>query len=358
MGPTTFETPAQARARYGRQERFWNFVWLRRVAYFATLGASLHLVAFFYFHDLRPEHEFDNHLRLVSETVRLVESFLPRLVHWWTDAYAANPEWFVGGIAVLAALMWVGSSLDGRIKDGMRIIWQSRGTMTDVPSSLIHGGLYAVRSSRFYVGCIRLFRRHILPFVLVAGMVWFVATGLSHLAFNLADSTGAFCTGSSAETIAPVNLGTDQTAKNFATNALCAPTGLSVRAGYRYEITMTVGEPWTDGGRATDPLGYRTSTLDGFGKASHYGSILLRRVLFRPWNRLIARVGENGIDEYFLDPKPIRSSSLVQYKARFVARRDGEIFLYVNDAVIGLPWIHSHFHKNNLGTAKITVKLL
>jgi Uncharacterized alpha/beta hydrolase domain (DUF2235) len=31
LGPTTFETPAQARARYAAQERLWNFVWLRRL---------------------------------------------------------------------------------------------------------------------------------------------------------------------------------------------------------------------------------------------------------------------------------------------------------------------------------------
>lgn len=358
LGPTTYETPEQARARFARQERLWNFVWLRRVAYFATLAASLHLAAFFFFHDLRPDHEFDNHLRLVSETVRLVESFLPRLVHWWTDAYAANPEWFVGGIAALAALMWVGSSLDGRIKDGMRVIWQSRGATAAVPASLFHRVLYAVRTSWLYVGSIRLLKRHILPLVLVAASVWFAATGLSHLAFNLADSTGAFCKGSSPETIVAANLGTDQPAKDFATNSLCAPTGLSVRAGFRYEITVTVGEPWTDGGRAADPIGYRTSTLEAFGKASHYGSILLRRVLFRPWFRLIARVGENGIDEYFLDPKPVKNSAPNHYKARFLARRNGEIFLYVNDAVLGLPWLHSHFLKNNRGTAKITLKLL
>ena len=59
LGPTTFETPAGASARFVAQERLWNFVWMRRIAYFATLGASLHLAAFWLFHDRIKEHEFE-----------------------------------------------------------------------------------------------------------------------------------------------------------------------------------------------------------------------------------------------------------------------------------------------------------
>ncbi|WP_367116351.1 hypothetical protein [Bradyrhizobium sp.] len=33
LGPRTFETPAGAKARFAAQEKLWNFVWLRRIAY-------------------------------------------------------------------------------------------------------------------------------------------------------------------------------------------------------------------------------------------------------------------------------------------------------------------------------------
>jgi hypothetical protein len=86
------------------------------------LPASFHLAAFWLFHHLRPEHEFSSSFRLVSEVVRFFESFLPRSVHWWTDWYATNPEWFLAGIAAIALFMGLGSSLSGRIHDGMRVI--------------------------------------------------------------------------------------------------------------------------------------------------------------------------------------------------------------------------------------------
>jgi hypothetical protein len=43
---------------------------------------------------------------------------------------------------------------------------------------------------------------------------------------------------------------------------------------------------------------------------------------------------------------------------QFTAQRGGELFLYVNDAVIGLPWLNDYYFKKNAGTAKVTVRLM
>jgi hypothetical protein len=254
--------------------------------------------------------------------------------------------------------MGIGSSLSGQIKDGMRVIWQSRGASTTVPSGTLHKVIYAFRTWSVYQGFIKFGKLHLLPFVLAAALVWFGVTGLSHLAFNIADSMGAFCTASKQTML--VNLGVPQDANDFDTSVLCAPTGLSVRAGYRYELTITVTEPWADGDHATTPVGFRTSTLAPEQRWRAYAGILLRRIMFRPWFRLIARVGEKGVAEHFLDPRLQTggSQSAPVYKALFVPDRSGEIFLYVNDAVIGLPWINSHYFQNNRGKAKITVRLM
>jgi hypothetical protein len=48
------------------------------------------------------------------------------------------------------------------------------------------------------------------------------------------------------------------------------------------------------------------------------------------------------------------------YVSNFIAPNDGELFLYVNDALIAVPFLDTFegFYKNNIGKAKITVKLL
>ncbi|WP_076864041.1 DUF2235 domain-containing protein [Bradyrhizobium mercantei] len=357
LGETTFETPAGAPVRYAAQEKLWNFVWMRRIAYFATLAASLHLAAFWLFHNQHKEHEFSSWIRMVSELVRFIQSFLPDSFHWWTDWYAGNPEWFAGGIIAVFALMAVGSSLSATISDRMRIIWRDRANPKPL-SGVVHDAIYRFRTSAIYQWILNVGKRHVVPFLLTAVMVWYGATLLSHFVFNAEDSVGAFCKGTAADKLVAVDKGIPQDAADFDTSAICAPTGLKVRTGFKYEIAITMSEPWEDAGRAVTPIGYRTSTIEAATRWRGYATIFLRRVLFRPWFRLIARVGETGVDEYFLDPLPTPNTDPQVYKARFTADRSGEIFLYVNQAVIGLPWITKWFYGDHKGKAKITVRLM
>ncbi|TFV41531.1 DUF2235 domain-containing protein [Bradyrhizobium frederickii] len=357
LAPTTFETPGGATARFAAQEKLWNFVWMRRLAYFATLAATLHLAAFWLFHDRIKEHEFESPIRMVSEFVRFIESFLPKSFHWWTDWYAANPEWFAGGIVAVIMLMVLGGSLSSKIKDRMRLLWRDRAAPVPL-SGLMHDAIYAFRTHALYQFVIRAGKRHVLPLLLVVAMVWVGATVTSHFLFNVADSMGAFCEGTAEAELVPVNKGIDQNGADFTTSAICAPTGLKVFSGRSYEIRIAVTEPWTDAERPTTPVGFRTSTVELADRWKFRGAIFLRRILFRPWHRIIARVGETGVDEYFLDPIPLPNTTPQTYKATFKAARSGELFLYVNDAVIGLPWLGDTFYPNNGGKAKVTVKLL
>jgi hypothetical protein len=65
---------------------------------------------------------------------------------------------------------------------------------------------------------------------------------------------GAYCTPS--EKTVPVNLGIPQkAAAEFETSSLCAPTGLTVREGFRYQIVVDVLQTWSDDDIVTTPLG-------------------------------------------------------------------------------------------------------
>jgi hypothetical protein len=132
-----------------------------------------------------------------------------------------------------------------------------------------------------------------------------------------------------------------------------------VRNGYKYEITVEITNPWDDGGIPADPRGYRTSEVRPLLRPAFYLAVPLHRIMFRPWFRMIARVGEIGVNEYFLDPVKGNGITPNRYTAKFIADRNGEVFVYVNDAVIGLPWLHSFFYTiNNHGTAHISIRLL
>ena len=73
----------------------------------------------------------------------------------------------------------------------------------------------------------------------------------------------------------------------------------------------------------------------------------MRRELIRPWFRMVARTGSVGGEESFLDPDP-KDHSIDEVMR---ATRDEELFLFVNDAVLGVPGLEGVFYPNNVGSA-------
>jgi hypothetical protein len=81
-------------------------------------------------------------------------------------------------------------------------------------------------------------------------------------------------------------------------------------------------------------------------------AVPLRREWSRPWFRVVARFGGSGSEEVFLDPDTGDAHLLAEVVR---ATRDGELFLFVNDAVIGIPGLFSVFYANNSGRAKVKI---
>jgi hypothetical protein len=202
----------------------------------------------------------------------------------------------------------------------------------------------------------------------------------NRLAFDVASSAGAYCRG----TLNGDELGDDKIdgVAHFSTDNLCAPTGLSLRAGRRYRITIDASSgDWFDKGVRTD--------IGGF--SAHLWASPLKRWWRENWFQPIARIGARGNDEYVLSPKapllgpvdypgcttsypkgeertsakisdeaaaqliacaPVPSNRL-KLVAEITAKRTGELFVYVNDAV--LAWPGDYFYRNNRGTASVSV---
>lgn len=375
-----YETPAEASARAREQEKIWNLVWLRRIVYFATLFASFHLVAFWLFHDFKPEREHSSPVKLVSETVRLAESFLPRQVaRWWTDYYATNPVSFLIGIAAVAILIWLGSRLGAQITDSMRVIWKSRAQQSTIENSAVHTGIYRLRETAPYKNTIQIGRRHVIPFISAVFILWLGTVFASHLLFNVVDAAGLFCRATLIKETQTLNRPREKAGDKpsqeiiFSTNQLCFPTKVILKKGASYSIKLTVDEPWADDGIATTPRGYRTSELlepgrqpaslpqrvrQGWHWARTLPTIPLRRIIFQRWFTVIARIGSSGQAEDFLQPSPVAGPPNTYEGVTQKLKRDGELFLYVNEAVIALPLIHDLFYRNNHGKARVVITRL
>lgn len=480
-GEQTYETPERAEARSKAQESVWNFVWQRRAIYFLTVFASIYLASYPLYHKTYATAEFETPLRHVSDTIRLIGSFLPGAARPWLDGYARDPGWFLLIIGLVAALIAVGSWLGTRISDRMSAIWHvalspqgarvqiETGNQSAVRRTVLfifwaaviyivfypllprilqfetyspfetlnswfnyYSGfpvrgilacylvifllpqtvIYKLRTHPLYQSALRALKLRIAPAFFALLFVYLAFMFGNHLAFSLEDAFGLICKESekpdelrfcSAPTIAmcdqrgqpvcqnkrlkpqcqggsPV-CGADNVAmcgnvpavcpkpctddvatitRKFDTKDVCFSTGVKLEQWGTYRLTVT---PDQDRWRAlygtigTSAGGFRVAELtDPVKKAVMLFLWPLKRSFIRPWFSFVARFGSEGNEEDFIDPDPDPTSQpkKVILEEKFKPTRDGELFLYVNDAVLAWPW--NFFSRWNQGTATITIE--
>ena len=196
--------------------------------------------------------------------------------------------------------------------------------------------------------CIR-DRHWILPTAFAALIVYAVPVGLSRVLFAVGDSLGLVC-------------GNADRKDRIDTASLCQPTGVRVRADQTYTVTLTPTEQWRDGYRDSIRPGIKAGP-EGFGwnktTWTMVAGLPLRRHLTENWFAVVARIGVTGGDEQVLR---FTESELVgpeewnkRYRATFTAGSSGEVFMFVNDSVIGVPWLSGLFYGNNKGQGEVTI---
>jgi hypothetical protein len=75
------------------------------------------------------------------------------------------------------------------------------------------------------------------------------------------------------------------------------------------------------------------------------------------WFSTVLRIGSKGWEEHLLNLKEETTAGGVVYTATLRPQKSGEVFVFVNDSVIGLPWIYDYFYRsNNAGAATITLQ--
>ena len=349
-----FETSQQAQARAKAQEQVWNLVWARRVVYFATVAATLHLVLYPLTRALPAYYELSTSLRPVSDLIRVIGTFLPDSFAVWINAYARDPGKLLISAAVVAVLTWLGSVvLTGKITDAMRTIWKSN--LATSESSVAHRLIFELRTSRPYQWLLSTYKWTIAPAFFAVLFLYLGLAFASHLIFTFEDSAGWMC----RETPNKRSLGPGETSPEitFSTKDICKGTGIVLDLGSSYLITVKRRTPWLDGDIATTAQGFHAAALPWHQRAVMYAAWPLKRTFIRPWFRVMARVGPTGNYENFLDPglSPAPDDLLQE---RFRPRNTGELFVYVNDAGFPVPGLHDLFYRNNAGEAVVTVQKL
>lgn len=345
----------------GRQ-RVWNWVWWRRVAYFATLAATLALLSMPFV--LEPSACVSVGCA-VSPLFSLLGLVLPGTTSTWLGVFASHPFIALSLLSVVGAGLLTGGWLETRIFDRMRRVWYAYtprvstelGPVAELtPEPLPPGGLnYSVqwlRLSPSYRLMVDIGRRWVLPpgaallaFYLVAGLV-----NMGLLSFL--EASGANCRAEGK----PVSLPLGQSAVvAFATTERCQSMQVKLEEGVHYRLEVGIGaDRWVDDTVPAGPNGLDWSNVGAIQQTWFGAAVPFRRHVGEPWFKLMARIGERGRVVHSPDWRLVPDREGVErYEAVLEADRTGPLFLYVNDAlpVVYWPWAYN----NNHGTAEVKI---
>jgi uncharacterized protein (DUF2235 family) len=350
---------------------------------------------------------------VVGSTADLLLGFLPSYIEPWLKIAVFYPTATTILIALVVFVWRMNAYLRDRIQERSRLAWNRPHRM--VADNLTASRLLPIgRFMRLHGGPARIaFTKVALPaiFLTIIFGAGLLAAGRSY--YNWRAASGELC-----ERAGSITAVADQPAEaptRFDTKKLCWGSGLWVEKGRKYRIWVDAkDDPWFDQTIMSGVNGFALYNL------SHVAALPIRRWYRADWFQPILRIGAEGDAELPLqainvmpaddlprplDPtnpkdkvnkKPIRVEETDEAKtngdlrgalsklkydepipnallsaarevwrkqeladrmvAEFVAAASGEVFLYVNDAVIPLLPPFTLFYSNNSGTAKVTLQ--
>lgn len=222
-----------------------------------------------------------------------------------------------------------------------------------------------MRTNSVTVAVYRKLRNTIFPAAALITSGLFIAVLVNKASLEIASATGQFCTKASGKSAVQYD---GVAPHRFPSSSMCWDTGLSVISGERYRISLSIPSEmvWSDNKTPSGVAGFKwTSSSDHFAKMLAFAAgVPLRRWWAQPYFQPIARVGRNGADEQPLVPirlvaeGEVDPAKITRASFLFVPKETGQLFLYVNDAAIGLPRIYSFFYDNNRGETDVTVDIV
>lgn len=334
------------RPRSKVQDDVWNWIWLRRVVYFVTVFATMFIVGIPFFVIYFPGFGLSWVGSFVNPLVNAAASFLPGFLEPWFVAFRNAPGFVLGGAVAVVIFLWLGANLQRTIRDVSRVAWHSPAAHP-APAGW-HAAVYRLRRLGIYRAAFYFLKQWLFPTTITFWLFWWLAFGTANTLGLICKATGDGIEVTEAGAAAQKSAGYPN---GFETRNLCYPTGLKVAHGETYEISLEIDGQWTDKGIPASPAGFAKSTW------GQLAGIPYKRLIWSNWFAPIIRVGGPGLEEHLPEFRQDASNGNI-WRATFTARGDGEVFVYVNDTSVFLPWLFTSFYDNNTGRAAVSMKKL
>ncbi|MEO5337937.1 MAG: DUF2235 domain-containing protein [Magnetospirillum sp. WYHS-4] len=344
-GPWAADDPT---CRVKEMEHAWDWVFLRRALYIGFVLASIALFLVPWWTDWVPGASCKTSTcDLVTPLFGLLAALLPDMLARWLEALRQNPPALWSFVAIFWAFYVVRSKWLAKTQVAANLAWLPTGhpaKRQSQPPALTRMMRELVRSTPARTA-LRLFW-WVIGAALVGILFYMLVVAASRGVFLARDMMG-LCT----ETERVVELAAQPASRKFSVGESCFATGIKVLAGQHVQISVAtepLQEVWLDGATRAGPDGFLNPKAE---KDFHFVSAgPFRRLWSESWFRVLAQIGNSGTSRF-----------AVGSGTGFVAPKDGELFLFVNDAVFGIlpEWdVAYRWPKGrNQGTAMVTVSL-
>ncbi len=335
--PLYVEQDSQKRKRADLQEIVWNLVWWKRLVYFLTVATAIWLLTLpLYSSDT---YDWEQGFSFLRPVIGSLSALLPNFLGTWLEAFKRHPGLLSGIVILLLILLKRGSALQRKIFDTMRTIFDGKAN-----DKKAEGFVYTLRTKG--EGIAKAVKHKIIPVIILIIALLFIGLAIVRGALIVMDSFGLFSTPTVGTLKESLEKGTLSLEKSVSW-----ASGVDLKKGKRYEITLTrQGDVWSDASIGANFEGFKEP------QPKLWWAIPFRRKLSEPWFKPIARIGSTGSDEYPLNPSS--GSTDTKLIAEITARRNGELFLFVNDAMLPVWQSGQIFYNNNHGEATVSIKLL
>jgi hypothetical protein len=336
-------------------EPVWDLVWRRRVAYFVTVAFTVVLAALPMWVSRAPDPPFLADGRTwLDAPLRAAGLLLPAFLGYWLRTFAENPFYFLALTICIVATMRYGAACERRLRDEARGIWQRATTPNGQQRVTPPTKIQALRNSPAYQRAMQRFKWTVLPDVVFMPLIaatafWLFLAGVTQITLPWLEDGSTFC--AKQDNLTEL---TEATGLTFETSARCLPVGRYVVRERRYRVELTVKEPWFDGSHSTSPLGLRARDMGVAGLAGGP----FRRVIDANYLQPVVEIRRQRSwwnDGVHMTPLLFTEHQAGVFSAEFTAARDGELFVFANDAV--LPGWPSYFYTSKLGLNKGTADL-
>jgi hypothetical protein len=185
-------------------------------------------------------------------------------------------------------------------------------------------------------------KRTAVPCAFTLALLYALAIPANKMAYEVGNIFGAYCQPAPQRAIGQPF--------TFDTKSFCGGSGVQLEKGVRYEVKLQVKDEWKDKDVQASPAGVESRS------PVYFLATPFKRNWSAGWFQPVARVGGWGTEEYAFRPCAEAGGATKCAVVQFTAQRAAGLYLYVNDAVVMLPFLRTYFYENNSGSATITVQ--